>query len=615
VVWIVDDSPTERAITRHSLGQGFSFVELGDGVEAVERFATGELPDLLLLDWVMPGMSGDEVCRYLRSQDRTKELPIILVTASRIETHDVVQGLTAGANDYVARPFAPQELRARVEAALRVKRLHDEAVRERMRLAAVNQLGGKLFEAGGDTQRIFEELASTLASSICDGCAILLLPGPVPETAVARHRADPAAAAELLAMAAIADPATFVFENSEEAARVLARSYHGYIARCGLRSLAILPFPLREPFQGVITVTRDGESLPFEREDLATIETCIEYATLAVQSAMRLTAERTARTQLHAVLEHAPIGIVVTNRDGAVTLANPVASTLVPGIQGAPDLATLTAQALGEGSPRRLRIASVPLTMGGATIGEVTTLEDVTVESQLAAEKARIAAFQAQMLAIVGHDLRSPLSAIYAGADALNHHVGDSPPMRSIIRRVQSSASRMANIVDQILDVTRARLGEGIPIHPQEMSLTPMVRDVLDELALAHSSARFELIADEKVLGVWDPDRLAQVVSNLASNAIQYGRAGSPIIVAVSATAPFATITVTNTLRDKPIESDRLRTLFDPYRRGADNERHVGGLGLGLYIVSEIVRAHGGTITAESAEPSTVFRIQLPLGR
>jgi signal transduction histidine kinase/CheY-like chemotaxis protein len=614
VVWLVDDSATERAMTRRSLGPDFSFVEFSDGVEVVERSATGALPDVLLLDWVMPGMSGDEVCRYLRSHDRTKELQIIIVTASRVETTDVVQGLAAGANDYIVRPFAPQELRARVETALRAKRLHDEAIRERTRLAAVNRLGGKLFEAGGDTQRIFEELAATLAGSICDGCSILLLPGPAPETAVARHREDPTAAAALLAMATIADPAAFVFESAEEAARVLARSYHGYIARCGLSSLAILPFPLREPFQGVITVTRDGESRPFDREDLATIETCIEYATLAVQNAMRLTAERTARTQLHAVLEHAPIGIVVTNRDGAVTLANPTASTLVPGIEGAPDLAALIRKALEEGSARQLRVASVPLMMGGAAIGEVTTLEDVTVESQLAAEKARLAAFQAQMLAIVGHDLRSPLGAIYAGAEALNHHAADSSPMRSIIRRMQSSASRMTSIVDQLLDVTRARLGGGIPIHPQAMSLTPMIRGVLDELALAHPSARFELVADEQVHGMWDSNRLAQVVSNLASNAIQYGRAGSPVVVEVSAAAPFATITVTNTVRDAPIASDRLRVLFDPYIRGAESERHVAGLGLGLYIVSEIVRAHGGTITAESSGSSTVFRVQLPLG-
>jgi signal transduction histidine kinase len=298
-----------------------------------------------------------------------------------------------------------------------------------------------------------------------------------------------------------------------------------------------------------------------------------------------------------------------------VTLANPAAGALVPGLEGAPDLAVLTTRALGAGSPRRLRITSVPLMRDSAAIGEVTTLEDVTVESQLAAEKARIAAFQEQMLAIVGHDLRSPLSAIFAGAEALNHHAADSPPMRSIIRRMQSSASRMTNIVDQILDVTRARLGSGIPIHPKEMSLTPMVRGVLDELALAHSAARFELIADEQVHGVWDPDRLAQVVSNLASNAIQYGRAGSPIVVAVATAAPFATITVTNAVRDRPIASDQLRMLFDPYRRGTDSERHVGGLGLGLYIVSEIVRAHGGTITAESSEPATIFRVQLPLGR
>lgn len=613
VVWIVDDSATERAITRRSLGTDFSFVEFSDGVEVVERLAMGTLPDVLLLDWVMPGMSGDEVCRYLRSQSTTKELPIILVTASRVETHDVVQGLLLGANDYVARPFAPQELRARIEVILRAKRLHDEAARERMRLAAVNRLGGKLFEAGGDVQRIFDELASTLAGSICDGCSILLLPGPFPETVVARHRNDPTAAAALLAMAVITDPAVSVFESSEEAGRVLSPAYHDYITRRGLRGLAILPFPLHEPFQGVITATRDGTSLPFDREDLATIETCIEYATLAVQSAMRLEAERTARAQLDAVLAHAPIGIVVTDRDGAVTLANPAASKLVPGVDGAPDLAELTTQALAEDSARRLRVASVPLMMGGAAIGQVTTLEDVTIESQLADQKERVAVFQEQLLAIVGHDLRTPLSAIYAGADVLTHHAAHDPSMGSIIRRIQSSASRMTSIVDQLLDVTRARLGEGIPIDRQEMSLVPMIRGVIDELGLAHKSARFELVAEENVHGEWDPDRLAQVVSNLASNAIQYGRAGSPIVIALSVTAPFAIITVTNAVRDLPIASDRLGSLFEPYSRGVEGERHVQGLGLGLYIVSEIVRAHGGTITAESSEPSTVFRIQLPL--
>lgn len=145
-VWICDDSPTEAAITEKTLGGSYELERFADGSVVVERLTgtNAPLPDLLLLDWVMPGMPGDEVCRFLRSHDHTRALPIILVTASRVETADVVAGLAAGANDYVARPFEAAELRARVSAAIRSKQLADEATNERTRLAAVNQLGHAL---------------------------------------------------------------------------------------------------------------------------------------------------------------------------------------------------------------------------------------------------------------------------------------------------------------------------------------------------------------------------------------------------------------------------------------------------------------------------------------
>ena len=85
VVWIADDSLTELLITRHSLGEAFAFEQFNDGAEVVERIALGgHLPDVLLLDWVMPGMSGPEVTRFLRGQEATKDLPILIVTASRV---------------------------------------------------------------------------------------------------------------------------------------------------------------------------------------------------------------------------------------------------------------------------------------------------------------------------------------------------------------------------------------------------------------------------------------------------------------------------------------------------------------------------------------------------
>jgi sigma-B regulation protein RsbU (phosphoserine phosphatase) len=646
IVWIVDDSPTERLITERSLGDGYTFVQFSDGADVVEKLSSGApLPDVLLLDWVMPGMSGDEVCRFLRSQLTTKDLPIIMVTSSRIETNDVVAGLALGANDYVARPFVAQELCARVNAVLRAKQLKDVAQRERMRLAAINQLGRNLFEAGINVQRIIEELATTLTSSICDGCSILMLPGDLPPAFVARHHADPTGA-QLAAIATVADPAVFSFTSSEDAARQLPPAYQPYIARFGMRGLAILPFPARSAIQGVVTVTRDGASLPLDPDDISTIETCIEYASLAVQNAMRFDAEQRARAQLDAVLTSAPIGIVVAGGDGSVILTNEAAALLIPGIEKASnirDAFRLARWTAPDGSPieehswiqqrdaarsgarvrelvmhhgslgaaRTLSVSTVSLLANGADLGDVTTIEDVSAARENAAERERIALFQEQMIAIVGHDLRNPLGAVLAGTEAIELHAASLPAVAPLARRVLSSVHRMNRIVEQLLDVTRARLGTGIPIEPRAVLLKQLVRSVLDELALAHPASTFDLVATDDVQGIWDPDRLAQVVSNLASNAVQYGNQAHPILVEIAASEHAATICVRNAVRDKPIDPARLGAIFDLYQRGSD-ERHVSGLGLGLYIVSEIVRAHQGTIAAESTLDGTVFRVVLP---
>jgi sigma-B regulation protein RsbU (phosphoserine phosphatase) len=646
-VWIVDDSPTEALITERSLGGDYDYEKFDDGSLVVERLAAGGAqPDALLLDWVMPGMAGPEVCKFLRSNRETQTLPIILVTASRVETDDVVQGLASGANDYVARPFAPEELRARVAAVIRAKQLADAAAHERKRLAAINQLSHALLEVGTSVAGILDHLATTLTRTLSDGCSILLLPGAFPATAISRHRADPSGAA-LALIASIADPQVHSFESTEHARRVLPPAYQPYIEQFGLRGLAILPFPISEPVQGVVTVTRDGAGRPFDAEDIATLETCIEYAGLAVETAIRFDAERAARDQLRTMFEHLPVGIVTTDATGAITLVNSSAARLLPGIERATDraaafpLAAWTAydgtpvaehdwilgHALGsnqptraelmmtvEGAaPRALLISDVPLRDArGVVVGSVTALEDVSAQHAVAVERERIAEFGHQMLGIVGHDLRNPLGAMVAGL-ALLEATTEGTRAAPVVRRLESSTRRMTRIVEQLLDMTRARLGQGIPVEPRDTALLPLVKAAVDELSLAYPQSQFELVDSVDIEGCWDPDRLAQVVSNLMGNAAQYGKKGAPVTIQIARDATTVAISVTNAIRDQPIPSEQLAVLFDPYRRGRGSERHHAGLGLGLYIVHEIVQAHHGRVEVESSGAGTVFRVILPL--
>lgn len=644
-IWIVDDSPTEAAITERSLGPDYDYEKFNDGAVVVERLAnTQDRPDVLLCDWVMPNMTGDEVCRFLRSNPDTQALPIILVTASRIETADVVAGLRSGADDYVSRPFAPEELRARVDAILRTNKLRDAASRERHRLDTLNQIGRKFLATGASVDAILHQLAAALTTNLCDGCSIQLLPGVFPVSSITLHARD-ASGKALAEIASLADPAIHAFDSREQAREALPPAYHGYIDRFGLSGLAILPFPVIEPLQGVVTVTRDGANVPFEAADITTIETCIEYAALAVQTALRFDAERQARDQLHAVLEHLPLGIISTDALGQVSFINSVAGELLAGATGAKNLyealqlarwttttgvpvtadgllqdhalyanRTTRAELVMNGT-RTVTLSTVPLRDAhGQLAGSITALEDVTAERAIAAERHAIAQYQQQMLGIVGHDLRNPLSAMSVGVSLLDEIGKDIPKIPQVARKLASSVQRMSRIVEQLLDVTRARLGEGIPMQPVETQLVPLVKAAIEELTLAYPSIKFELRDGHEIDGIWDPDRLSQVLSNLMSNAAQYGRTGAPVVVGLSATEATATIAVSNENRDKPIPPELLEVLFDPYKRGRD-EKRASGLGLGLYIVHEIVEAHGGTIAVRSDETGTTFTVELPRRR
>ncbi len=634
-VWIVDDSPTEAALTQKALGDGYEFEVYGDGADVVERLAGGrDQPDVILLDFVMPGMSGDEVCKFLRAQPSTKDLPIIIVTASRVETSDVVTGLSLGANDYVARPFAPEELRARLDSVIRARHAAELAARERSRLATVNHLGRALFKAGTDIPQILGELAETLTATLCDGCSILLLPGELPEVFVSRHRGD-VRAEQLSAIAAVADPAAFAFTSSEQAKATLPPAYHAYIDRFGLRGLVILPFPILSPVQGIVTVTRDGAGEPFDGDDLAMIETCIEYAALGVQKALRFETERNARDQLNAVLENLPVGIIATGDGGAVTLSNTAARTMIAGLAGARTLADVAALAEwstpdGDHVDRDVwgtqpelvmrrgertvtfAVTRVPLRGSrGIHAGTVTVLQDITHERSAAQEREQIARFTQRLLGIVGHDLRSPLGAFVAGVSVLEARVPNEA-VKPVIDRLRSSARRMSRIVDQLLDVTRATLGAGIQLERRDAELLSLARSVADELKLQRPDAAIEILHEGEVTGRWDPERLAQVVSNLVTNAMHYGRQNAPVVIQVSQSGDQAIIAVKNELRDQPIPPDVLAVLFDPHRRGSEARHNAAGLGLGLYIVQQIVHAHRGVITAHSDASGTEFRVMLP---
>jgi PAS domain S-box-containing protein len=239
------------------------------------------------------------------------------------------------------------------------------------------------------------------------------------------------------------------------------------------------------------------------------------------------------------------------------------------------------------------------------------SLRALTAQAAVLAEKARIQEFQERFLAILGHDLRNPLASIDMGAGLLRQRTTD-PKMIRVLDRMNTSSRRMSRMIEQILDLTRSRLGSGLELKPEAMDLCETLTVIVDELKTAHVSRIIELRCPP-LLGTWDRDRLEQVFSNLVGNAILHGDSTLPVTIEGRPEGDAVVVEVHN--RGEPIPEASQGTLFNPFRRGERESRtsKTEGLGLGLYISHEIVVAHGGKMDFRSnASEGTTFRVTLP---
>lgn len=237
-------------------------------------------------------------------------------------------------------------------------------------------------------------------------------------------------------------------------------------------------------------------------------------------------------------------------------------------------------------------------------------LQDITELSEQRAAAEDRALFAEQMVGIVSHDLRNPLSTIRLGSQVLEM-AGLPATQQPVLDNITRAATRALRLINDLLDFTRARLGQGLAVEVVPFDLHAAVAAQLAELALGHPEANLVHRPQGDHPCAADPDRLAQLVGNLVSNAVAYGARGAPIVVASVARADGFTVSVHNT--GEVIPEALQAVLFRPMVRGVDVGTGSRSVGLGLYIVAEIMRAHGGTISVVStAEHGTEFSAHFP---
>lgn len=219
------------------------------------------------------------------------------------------------------------------------------------------------------------------------------------------------------------------------------------------------------------------------------------------------------------------------------------------------------------------------------------------------------------LLGMLGHDMRSPLDSILNTASYLSALNAGEDVSVAAARLIRSGASMRA-LLDDLVDFNRTKLGLGIHVVPSDVDLAAVATDELEQLRGAHPDRQIELVVAGDTRGRWDGGRLQQLLRNLVSNAIRFGFPDVPIRVAIRGEAADVQLEVTN--RGRPTDPSALGEMFDPLRQGptpADGGESRGGLGLGLFIVKEIAKAHGGEVEARSDGEETTFTVTLPRRR
>ena len=605
-VLVVDDHEAKRYLCASALRrESYTVWEATDGEQAL-RLAEAQ-PDLIVLDVRLPGMDGFEVLRRLKASTRTAAIPVLQVSASFTEPLQRVRGLEGGAAGYLVSPDG-EELTANVRMLLRARALEHEHA----------QLLAREREARREADESRERLRCLVEAS----AQVVWTTAPTGEVvapsaswqAFTGQSAPEALGWGWLQVLHPEDRACVEEAWREAVAR--GAPYRGeYRLWCAARQHYAFSLARGVPVHGP-----DG----LLREWVCANSDVTEHKSAEV--ALRLQAR-----VLHGLGE----GVSIADEEGAILFANPAEEAMAgcgPGeLVGRPLAAHAPEEALAQlrtqghwagewssvradGTDRVTRAHLTALHSEGKSYW-VCVRGDVTAQRQHEAVARQTSEFEQQLIGIVSHDLRTPLSAIFLGAARVLRAPGLEDGARLAAERILAAAQRSQRMISDLLDFTQARLGGGIRIARAQVDLHTLVGSLLDELRQAYPQRTLTLASEGEDRCALDADRIAQVLTNLVGNALQHGAADAPVHVRTQGSEDAVVLEVHN--RGTPIPLPVQQTLFDPFRQGdAALRGHAsrrGSIGLGLYISRAIVQAHGGELEVCSAlESGTTFRVRLP---
>jgi len=527
-VLIADDNADMRKYIERLLGERFEVRPVADG-HAVITAARAYRPDAIISDVMMPGLDGLGMLRELRADPELRSIPVILLSA-RAGEGNRIEGLAAGADDYLEKPFSGRELVACVESTIKLhllRRQKAQALQDSERqlseeaeaLATLNELSSRLWRCRDLHQGLDNMLSAVVELLGADKGNIQLFNSGGTPTLEALSGFDPAGSAR-------------VTELSAKEASACARALSS-----------------RE-----VVVIEDIERNP-------------GYDSL--------------RPLARAIGCRAVISAPLVSGDGE--------------LQG---VLTVHFSDVKRPTHQELHRLGLYLHQASSFISRCKAENSLREREEALVESDRL---KNEFLALLGHELRNPLSPIYSTSEILSRILADNTQAQAGVAVIQRQTKQLIRMVDDLLDVARISQGR-ISLRRQTIDLSSVVARGVETIRPLLLEKHHQLSIEANFRPIYvsgDADRLAQCVSNLVSNAVKYTDPGGRIRIEVRAEGPFAVVEVAD--NGCGIPDALLPRIFDLFVQGDRTlDRAQGGLGIGLPVVKKLVEMHGGSVTARS---------------
>jgi len=618
-ILIADDQPDNLTLlARYLENEGYGYIKTVDGLETLEKVRS-ELPDLVLLDVNMPHKDGFAVLEEIRADPAIQHIPVIILTAARLDPAEIQSGLNMGADDYITKPFDRRELLARIRTKLRVKEAEDNIRRRNRELSLLPEIGKEL-----SARLNIEDLATVLLKrtvetfgAILGHVVIFTAAGTYQKTyhldSFSAQFNLPQGLSEIVSEARQG----FIVDDTQHDARWQSASADV------TRSAVVVPMFGRHNLLGMLVLTNEQPNY-FTLDHLLLLQAITSQASIAVENAQLYDKVSQEQQMLEAVLQSAADAILKFDTDGSLSLVNPagqklftdyevrLGQRLTPGAGYDSFLQLLDQARLSNASfsgevvwpdKRVFSAAMTPVQAGGM----VVVLHDVTHFKNLERVKN-------EFVATASHDLRNPITSI-KGFNMLIKQAGPlNDHQNEFVQRIQNATENMEELVENMLDL--AKMDLGAESEHQILDVTDIIQELADEFK-PHAEAKRQLLVlgatetDSKVRG--DALKIRQALRNLIGNAIKYTPYDGTVTLSLENKSDEVCIHVKDT--GYGIPSDDLPHIFDRFYRVRNNgHADIEGNGLGLAIVRSIAEGHGGDVTVESEiGKGSCFNLTLPL--